>query len=256
MADPPGGDPRGEGRGWRGAADVPTRVLPGVAGRGRGSGPATAGSQRAPGTSPVVQPPSADSDLGPTDVGGAAKPPAPYHRHPPTHPDGDSDTDVQRWTDAVGDGHPNPGPAQLEQQRTTAGNGRGLRGRTGPDAERGPVHRAVLHGAVIEWPAAARRLPRMVAWPMRHPVVCPHGCGPITATWTRRGQELAEDEHDAVCPRRPRAARLRPVVQPMAVPNAFGLFPCCRFTANGCRYQGRSRPGLDLHEHVCEYRTT
>lgn len=42
---------------------------------------------------------------------------------------------------------------------------------------------------------------------MRHPVVCPHGCSPITATWTRRGAKLALWEHGVKCPNRPRALR-------------------------------------------------
>lgn len=44
---------------------------------------------------------------------------------------------------------------------------------------------------------------------MRYPVVCAHGCGPVTATWTRRGARLEADLHDAVCPRRPRTRNPR-----------------------------------------------
>lgn len=87
---------------------------------------------------------------------------------------------------------------------------------------------------------------------MRHPIVCPHGCGPITATWTRRGATLAADTHDAVCPRRPRAR---------AVEDTWSQMLRCQF---GCGYLARyqigqydmARQAVTAHERSCGHRFT
>jgi hypothetical protein len=90
---------------------------------------------------------------------------------------------------------------------------------------------------------------------MRHPVVCPHGCGPIAVTWTRRRARLEADLHRAVCPNQPRTP---------ASADTLSSFWRCRFVPAGCRWFARYQPGqrdwarqaVTAHERSCERRFT